>query len=291
MPKPKNGNKLTSSSVGYSAPSVFVIDHATDRDKLFCPVINGEVKAHGYVPRDYTKYPKEMFDPPSDLVVIPRSEWDARIEEQEKTQSSLEHVRMGGNSGQMIPSLDQNSQGFCWAYSTTMAVMLVRAVNGQPHVRLSGHAVGCKVKNFRDEGGWCGLSAKFQKETGCPSVAFWKEKSMSRDNDKPETWANAGLHKVTEDFVDLTRDVYDQNLTTDQLATCLLQDKPCAVDYGEWSHSICAIRWVKIEPGAYGPKILNSWTDQWGESGMAVIQKGWTVDSAVCLRVTGASPN
>lgn len=273
-----------------NSPKPFVIDHATPNDLIYAPVIDGQVKAHGLVKRDYSIYPKQMFAPPTDIPLIPRSEWDARIDEQEERQSSLEHIRLAGMNGQMIPSLDQNGQGFCWAYSTTMAVMLLRAMNNQPYIRLSAHAIGCKVKNFRDEGGWCGLSAKFQKEVGCPSVQHWQEKSMSRSNDKPETWANAALHKVTEDWVDLTRDVYDQNLTVDQLATCLLSNIPCAIDYDEWGHSICALRWSRIERGSYGPKIINSWTDQWGDRGMGVIQRGWTVDGAVGLRVTGASP-
>jgi hypothetical protein len=298
--KSNNGGgtgKLTSGPAGASARhDLFVIDdesllNPVIRDKVFCPVVGGEVKGHGLVPRDRSKYPPAMFDPPSGIPIIPKSEWDARIAEQDREQSSLEHLRMRGSAGQMISALDQNSQGFCWAYSTTMAVMLLRAVANLPHVRLSGHAVGCMVKNFRDEGGWCGLSAKFHREKGCPSVALWPEKSMSRSNDKPEVWANAALHKVSEDWVDLTRDVYDQNLTAAQIATCLLSGIPVAVDYNEWSHSICALRWVKVEGGSYAPKILNSWTDGWGDKGTGVIRASWDVDGAVALRVTGASAN
>jgi hypothetical protein len=89
--------------------------------------------------------------------------------------------------------------------------------------------------------------------------------------------------------VDLTRPVQGQNLTEDQIASCLLQNIPVAVDYQEWGHSICALRWVRVEPGSYSPKILNSWTDNWGDNGMAVIRKSWNVDGAVALCVTGAS--
>lgn len=290
MAKKTNGGKVTSSAFGSSKPGTLVIDHATPSDVIYAPVIDGEPKGHGLVKRNYATYPVAMFAPPSEIPLIPRSEWDARIDEQEAKQSSLEHLRLSsGPGGGHIPSLDQNGQGFCWAYSTTMCVMLLRAIMNQPYVRLSAHAVGCKVKNFRDEGGWCGLSAKFHREVGCPSVSFWQEKSMSRANDRPETWANAAGHKVVEDWVDAASPVYDQNLTVDQLASLLLSNIPCAVDYDEWGHSICALRWVRIEAGSYGPKILNSWTDQWGDRGMAVIQRGWTVDGAVGLRTTGAT--
>lgn len=289
MARKRNGGKLTSSAAGSSQHNIFVIDDSTPNDLIYAPTVDGEVKGHGLVPRDLSIYPPGMFAPPSEMPLIPRSEWDARIDEQERTKSSLEHVRMTGNNGQMIPSLDQNGQGYCWAYSTTMAVMLLRAVMNQPYVRFSAHAIGCKVKNFQNQGGWCGQSAKFHKDYGCPTVAYWAEKSMSRSNDNPQTWANAAKHKVTEDWVDVTTSLYDQNLTTDQLASCLLSNTPAAVDYNEWSHSICAIRWVRIEAGSYGPKILNSWTDGWGDRGMAVIRKGWTVDGSVGLRLTGAS--
>jgi hypothetical protein len=269
----------------------FVIDDATNNDHLFDPIIDGERKARGLVKRDYTIDPPEMFAPPADLQLIPRSEWDARINEQEEKQSSLEHIRLAGDGGQPIKSLDQGQWGFCWAHSTTAAVILVRAVNNQPLVRLSAFAVACTIKNYRDQGGWCGESAKFHRERGCPSVEFWPEKSASRANDKPETWANAAKHKVTEDWVDLTQPIYSANLTVDQLATCLLLNIPVAVDYDEWGHSICALRWVRVEAGVYAPKIWNSWTDAWGDKGMGVINKRWTVDSSVALRVSVASPS
>jgi hypothetical protein len=289
--------KLTSSAAGVSKHGLFIIDdeslrNPVLRDKVFCPVINGEVKGHGLVPRDRNRYPPAMFDPPRDMPLIPQSKWDEKIAEQDREEASLEHVRnRSGPGGAMIPALDQDGQGYCWAYSTTMAVMLLRAVGNQPYVRLSAHAIGCKMKNFADIGGWCGLSAKFHREQGCPSVQFWTEKSMSRSNDKPEVWANAALHKVTEEWADLTRDVYDQNLTAEQVATCLLSGIPVAVDYNEWSHSICAFRLVRVEAGSYSPKILNSWTNQWGENGTGIIRASWDIDGAVALRVTGASPN
>jgi hypothetical protein len=276
----------TASIVGRSD---FIIDDRTDNGLIYCPVIDGQVKAHGLIPRSLSHYPPQMFAPPSDMQVIPRSEWDARINEQEERQSSLEHIRMTGDAGKPIPSLDQDGKGYCWAHSTTSATILVRAANNLPYVRLSAFAIACKIKGFQDQGGWCGESAKFLRETGCPSVALWPEKSMDRSNDRPEVWANAAKHKVTEDWVDLAQPTYSANLTVDQLATCLLLNIPCAVDYDEWGHSICALRWMRVEAGVYAPKIWNSWTDQWGDHGMGIINKRWTVDSAVALRATSAS--
>lgn len=259
---------------------MYIIDDSTPIDELLNPHVEGEAKGRGYDPDQVIP---GMFDPPKDLPLIPRSEWSDRIKEKEEKKSRISDVRTW-------PSLDQNGQGYCWAYSTTSCVMLLRSLMNQPYVRLSAHAIGCKVKNFRDQGGWCGLSAQFQREHGCPSVEYWVEKSMSRSYDKPETWENAKLHMVTEEWADLTKAVYDQNLTFDQVATCLLCNIPCAVDFDWWGHSVCAMDLVEVEPGSFGLLILNSWSDSWGERGAGVLRGDRAIPhGAVALRVSGAS--
>lgn len=259
---------------------MFVIDHTTSNDLLYSNM-------RGYQKAQRSLYPVEFAAPPSEMVQIDPSEWDARIKEQDELESSLQHIRRrSGPNGGHIPALDQNGQGFCWMYSVTMSVMIQRAAAGQPYVRLSAHAGACKVKNFRDEGGWCGLGAKWIRENGQPPVEKWPEQSMSRQYDTAATWAEAAKYKITEDWVDVAKAVYDQNLTAKQIASCLLLNIPVAIDYDEWGHSICAIRWVKIEAGSYGPLILNSWDDRWGDLGEGVIRRGWTVDGAVATRVT-----
>ncbi len=227
---------------------------------------------------------------PSEIKIIPRSDWDARIDDQEKYRSSLWHLRQTAANGSQMPTLDQNGQGYCWAYSTTRTVMYDRVRANLPYRRLSAHAVAWKVKGGKDQGGWCGLSAKYIRENGVPDVDHWKEKSMSSSNDTAETWANAAQHKITEDWVDLTRDLYDQNLSFDQLATCLLMNIPCAVDFNWWGHSVCAIRLVRVEAGSYGIGIDNSWTDSWESNGYGILRGNKAIpDGAIATRVTVAS--
>lgn len=262
----------------------FIIDDSTSNDLLYN-------EPRGLVPRDYNLYPRTMFQsPPDDMPLIPESEWDARIDEQEERESSLEHIfnRLAKRLNIAVPFTHQNGAGFCWSYSTGNATMLDRAARGLPYVRLNPHAVASIIKGGADEGGWCGLSAKFLVEVGIPTEEFWQVHSRNLRQDTPEMRANAALHKLTEDWIDLKASVYDRNLTRQQLATCLLNNIPCAVDYSEWAHSICAGRWVRIENGVYGPRIMNSWLG-WGDNGWGTINKNWDVDSAVALRVTGAS--
>lgn len=238
---------------------MFIIDDSTKTDTHSPP---GMMK--GYVERDYSIYPVEMFAAPSEIPLIPRSDWDAIIQEQEEKQSSLEHIwRRKG-----IKHLDQNGQGFCWFYGTCHTVMAARARDNQETVRLSGHAGACKIKNFKDEGGWAGLGAEFMQKYGCPTVDKWKEKSMSRTYDTAETWEEAKQYRVTENYVDLTRPVWGRNLEFDQVFTCLLMNIPVQVDFNWWMHSVCAMRAVSPEKGAYAIRIVNTWPG-FGKEGFA----------------------
>jgi hypothetical protein len=270
-----------------NTPGEPVIDDGSWRDH-FAPVIDGQPKGHGLVPRDYATYPAEMFAPPTEIKLIPRSEWSARIKDQEKQESRISDVMKGAG----VPCLDQGQVGYCWAHSSTGAVMAVRALNGQPTVPLSAYAVAATIKKGADEGGWCGLSAQFIREKGVPSQQLWPQGDRSyRKYDKADVWANAALHKVTEDYVDLTRDVYDQNLTFDMVASCFLSGIPVAVDFNWWSHSVLGCDLVETEPGAFGLRIRNSWGASWGEQGFGILKGSKAIpDGAVALRVTGGSP-
>lgn len=261
--------------------------------KFIEPVVNGETVRRGLIPRNMKAHPVGDGLGAVDAVTMPltpRSEWSERIKEMEATKSRLSDLRRRGNNGQIIPALDQNGQGFCWAYSTGACLMLLRAAMNVPYVRVSPHAVACVIKSFRDEGGWGALSMDFAVQKGYPSEKFWPQKSMSRSYDKPETWANAGQHKVTEGYWDMSAQVYDRNLTFDQVMTCLLNRIPVVLDYNWWGHSVCGIDPVEVEPGSFGVRILNSWSDGWGDKGEAVLQGNKAIpDGAVAPRVTHAS--
>lgn len=295
-------------------------DHTPDHEVKDISV-DGDFKSRGYVPRDYTVDPKEMFDPPTNIALIPRDQWAARIADKIAAKSQLSDRRLAALNGQPIPSLDQDGRGYCWAHSTTSALILARMMANDPYVRLSAYHIACIIKNYRDEGGWCGLSAKFVREKGVASVEFWPEKSTSRSNDRPEMWANAALHKSLEEWVDLTRDLYDQNLSFDQLASSLLVNNPSPVDYNWWSHSICGmdlvngnglfrtnharaasgkfmtkkqyeLAWGINNPvtAGYGIRIWNSWGDSWSDRGMGVLAGSKAVpDGALSIRVAMAS--
>lgn len=239
------------------------------------PVTAPELNAgfRGLRPRDPINQPVGYAAaiPPANIELIPQSEWSRLIKEGEASKSFLSHIRDRGNNGGPIQSLDQNGQGYCWSYGTAAAVTLLRAKANLPHVRLSAHAVACKIKNFRDEGGWGALSLDFALVNGYPSVEAWPEKSMSRSYDTPATWADAAKYRPDEGFVDLASAVYDRDLSFAQTITCLLRRVPVVVDLDWWGHCVVACDPVETSPGQFGIRIWNSWSDSWGERGMGVL--------------------
>lgn len=243
----------------------------------------GESRA-GAVDRDYSVQPLEAFDAPSEIDLIPESEYDARYEEREEQQSGLEHLYLRGGTP-AFKHLDQNPEPYCWAYGAVHAVMLQAMAMGQnPVVRLSAHAVGCKIKDFRRAGGWGGLAAAFIEEHGCPSVDAWPEKSMKRQYDNPEVWADAAKHKITDQWVDLNKHYAERNLTSRQMFTASFNNQPGPVDYTDFaSHTVCRISTVRIEPGYWGHMILNSWWG-WGYHGLGIIPVKIKINAALAIR-------
>jgi hypothetical protein len=275
-------------------PGEILINDDTPQYMLGDAVVGGEHKARGLVPRDYSTHPQGCYAPiPAwsvDMPLIPRSEWSDRIKEKVATRSQLSDIRLAGNNGQGIPSLDQNGRGYCWMHSGTSCLTVLRAVMNQPYVGLSAYGPACVIKGYRDEGGWGAQGVDFLASRGVPSEKFWPMKATSRSYDNPETWANAALHKVTEGWIDLAAAQYNRNLTFDQVATCLLLNQPVVGDFNFWSHSVCLLDLVETSPGRFGVRIWNSWGDGWSDRGMGVLDGSRAVpDGGVALRVTTPS--
>jgi hypothetical protein len=238
----------------------------------------------GLAPRDFAAQPfgSLSFARPFDLPLIDESDIPAMIAEKQASKSNLSDIRMRGMGGQMIPSRDQNGRGYCWAHSTTSAVILRRAADNQPYADLSAYAIACIIKNYRDQGGWGGESVEFAAERGIPTSKFWPQQSVSRSDDNPQTWADAAKHKVTE-WMDLDPDQMEI-----QVATCLLLNIPLVVDLNWWSHSIAYADLLGWKP--LKVRLWNSWGDSWSSQGMGILEGRKAVPSAALgLRVVTAS--
>lgn len=240
----------------------------------------------GYVERDLEAYPvgslygsSTISDFSKNVPLIPMDQWPALLEEQERNKRRLSDIRMIGNKGEPIPSLDQNGQGYCWSYSTCHGIMLTRAVQGQPYIRLSGHSLAWRIKNGKDEGGWCGLSTSEAAKYGYQPVSTWPEKSMQGSKYNTEAnWEVAQNFRIEEGFLDVNQKVWDMDLTFQQIGSCLLSGIACPVDYDWWSHSILGMDLVYVtnkfpvtDIRCWGIRIWNSWRDSWGALGTGVI--------------------
>lgn len=248
------------------------------------PIVDGETKMHGLMPRNFSTHPVGCygFARPFDLPLIPESEWQARLDVQIAAKAQLSDIRNRGINGQPIPSRDQNGKGYCWAHSSTSAALIVRAVNNEPYADLSAYAVACIIKNYRDQGGWGAESLEWIAKNGIPTAEFWPQKSMSRSNDNPAMRANAALHKFTE-WMDL-----DPKQMKAQLVTCLLLGLPVITDLNWWSHSVCTLDLMSLQP--FRTRIWNSWGDKWSENGMSQLEGSKAIpDSALAARVSTPS--
>jgi hypothetical protein len=275
-------------------PNEIIIDDAfvkKNKDALFIPKVGTRKFACGYDPSTVDDRVREMLAKPSEIKLIPRSEWPDRIAEQEKSKSRTSDILRR----KKIPSTDQNGDGYCWAYSTTGCIIVVRAFNNQPYKKLNGHSIAAPIKNGRNEGGWCGLSGKYAMEVGIAVMGNgpgeWPEHSRNTKYDTAECQAAKKKNRVSEAFIDLSRAVYDQDMTFDQIATCLLRNIPCALDFSWWGHSVLGCDLVNLGGGSFAIRIRNSWTDGWGDLGFSVLSESKSkADNAVALAtVTGSA--
>jgi len=239
----------------------------------------------GYIERDLEKHPvgslfgsQGVDEFNKNVPLLSFEEIAERVEQSEKEKTRISDVRMIGDNGNPMVSLDQNGQGYCWAYSPCQGIMIRRAQMGLPYIRLSAHSLACKVKGFRDEGGWCGLSATNAMTMGYVPVKYWSEKSMNRSLDNQANWEIAKGFRITEGFMDLQQPVYGKTLTFQQVLSCAVSGIPVAVDYNHWSHSILGMdpvlvtdRFALNDPRTWGLRIWNSWRDQWGMLGTGVL--------------------
>lgn len=272
------------------ADGIPILDEFTDFNDLFLegsptPVRGGH---------DPSQYVPDMMAAPLGMKTIPESECDARYDEQEATQSSLEHLYLRDWQGEC---LDQNGQGYCWYYSTTSAVMLKRVAAHLPFARLNPHPGASMEKGGRDEGGWCGLSlARIRKEGLCeegtgpgqiPAHSFGRKTNELYMTDAVR--AVREKYIVTDDWYDLGKPAYSQALKDAQKWTCLFNNNPVPTDRNIWGHSTADIRRVRIERGSWGYLTLNSWL-RWGRRGLAVMRGNYyKADGAVSVVNTRAA--
>lgn len=201
-----------------------------------------------------------VADPFPSSLLIPRSEWQARIaERQERKATMRDKIRQAG-----IKVKNQARTNYCWINAPTWCVELTRMVQGQEHVVLSPASAGARIKNFRNVGGWGKEGLEWIIANGVAPVDLWPANAIDKRYDTAETRAAAMNYRVVEWW-----EIQPRNI--DQLVSCVLRDVPVAVGYNWWGHEVTVVDAVWID-NAIALLIGNSWDVTWGDEGYGTIQ-------------------
>jgi hypothetical protein len=219
----------------------------------------------GLIERKYDQCPVGYNSKPFSLPILSKTKQAELLAEIKARKGSLRDIRRRYLGGNPIPSTNQEQTNYCWSYSSTSAVMLKRAYQGEPHTQLSGAANAAKIKNFKNVGGWGSQSLERSAEFGIPDVNHWAEGNagLNRHWDSEETWKNASKNRVQE-WMDL------EPRNVDQMITCVLLGIPVVSDFNWWGHSVCTMEILELNP--LKTRIWNSWGDKWGDLGEGILE-------------------
>jgi len=119
---------------------------------------------------------------------------------------------------------------------------------------------------------------------------------MQRSLDNASNWEAAQQYRISEGWLDMAQPIWGKTMTFDQLASCLLLNVPCPVDFDWWGHSVLAMDLEEADDtlpltniNRWAIRIWNSWTDNYGRNGTAIIIGKKAVPmGATAIRVAGS---
>ena len=192
-------------------------------------------------------------------LLIPRSEWQARIQERKERKATLREKIQGAG----VQVKNQERTNYCWINAPTFCVEIVRLLQGQKHVVLSPASAGAQIKNYRNVGGWGKEGLEWIIAHGVAPVDLWPANAIDRKYATAETKAAALNYRIDEWW-----ELEPRNI--DQLVSCVLRNVPVAVGYNWWSHEVTMVDMDWID-GDIAGVIGNSWGD-WGDQGYGILQ-------------------
>ncbi len=221
-----------------------IIIHEGNWQQFVNPVIDGEVKRCGTIPRNMMTHPPGFYSwaTPVDFPLYPQADWEKIIADKQAAKAELRDVIMkGGPDGGVLPARDQNGRGYCWQHSGVSAMMVWRAVMNLPYADLSAYGPACRDKDFADEGGWGAAGVDNLIKWGCPTSKTWPQQGVQKSYDNAATWAEAANYKISDQWADISAAQYDRNMAFGQFVTLNLSGRPTVDDYNWWSHSVCGL--------------------------------------------------
>lgn len=230
----------------------------------------GQKTAEGYK-GVATPFPKELL--------IPRSEWKARIDEMTAQKTRLKDLAAYYN----LKCKDQQRTNYCWCNAPTYCTELTLIKQNQKKTVLSAASVGGPIKNFWNVGGWGKEALEWITKNGIVPQDLWPENDI---DSQYYTEANKAVAKnyAVQEWFELTPG------DRDQLISALLHRIPVAIGLAWWSHEVTAENVVWLDGDAW-PEFRNSWGMDWGtDGGYGVLQGNKAdADDAVCPATTIAA--
>lgn len=213
-------------------------------------------------------------EPFPDSLLIPRSEWQSRIEEMEATKSRLSDLCDLAN----LLCKDQERTNYCWVNAPTYCMEVVRVRQGEKKIILSAASVGAQLTNYRNQGGWGKEALEHIAAKGIVPQDKWPMNAIDKRYATSENLAAALDFRCSEWW-----EIEPGNL--DQYISCLLYRIPVAIGLSWWSHEVSAIDPV-WKDGEIAVRFRNSWGMSYGDRGYGILQgRKMMPDDAVAPRV------
>lgn len=193
-------------------------------------------------------------------LLIPRSEWQARIEERQARKTrNRDLIDQAG-----LTCKDQNGTNFCWINAPTYCLECQRVRQNQEMAILSPGYAGGIIKNWRNVGGW-GLEGLQQlSEFGTVPISMCPANAIDRKYATPENKALALKYRVLEWW-----ELKPRNL--DEQISYLLGVGEYASGRNRWSHETTDVDALWLD-GAVAILGRNSWGMGWGDKGYFIMQ-------------------
>ena len=206
-------------------------------------------------------------------LIVPRSEWQARIQEMTERKALLSVLC----DLQGIKVKDQQRTNYCWVNAPTHCTEIVRALQNEPHVSLSPASVGARITHFRNVGGFGRDALEYIVANGIVPSSKWPDTAIDRSYDTADNEAAGQAYRIDEWW-----ELDINNL--DHLMSALLLGLPVSVGYAWWSHQVTAVDPVWLD-GDAAIRIDNSWGTGWGDNGRGILQgRKMLPDDACCPR-------
>jgi len=192
-------------------------------------------------------------------LLIPESEWQARIQEAEQQGSRISDIL----TRLRIPHKDQASTNYCWANGPCHAAETLRAMQNLPYVSLSPASVAAPIVKFRNVGGWGLEAVKRAIAIGFVPSRLWPDNAIERRYQTSEAISEASKFRFREWTECKPR-------ARAELISMAIRGKPGSLGFNWWGHLVMGCEAVWLD-GEVALRIRNSWKG-WGANGFGIVR-------------------